>query len=316
MQIKAEIIADSYCANRITTFLVTAPRIILCEINTHKMISKNAASSRAIPVSKRIEQVRDNGFIPTFWGLNKPGMQASECMTLADQVEAEELWYTAKDFASSIASRMDKLKVHKSIANRIIEPYAWVSQLLTATEWGNFFNLRVDEAAQDEFHELAGQMLLEYQNSQPVTLKPGEWHVPFDSKDNQEFPIEDRLKVSAVRCARLSYEKHDGATNFQEDLKFAQEKLLGPGHMSPFEHSAQAQGEFAFENMDSLNEYLKDENARWDGENFWWGPYRNWTQFRKTLAGENREEFNAENLLEGWSRRRIQRGYDQIESYV
>ena len=64
--IKAEIIADSLSpqGHRLTTFICVFPRIVLAEFNTHRMLSRNSASSRAIPFNKMLEMVKTNPFIP------------------------------------------------------------------------------------------------------------------------------------------------------------------------------------------------------------------------------------------------------------
>src|SRR6185369_7117160 len=87
--IKAEIVADSINekGNRITSFIVTFPRIILAEKNTHRVFSRNSASSRAIPFPKMVKSVRENPFIPIAWQKDHKGMQGTEYFSKEEKFE-------------------------------------------------------------------------------------------------------------------------------------------------------------------------------------------------------------------------------------
>ena len=87
MSYDARIIADSMGPNgaRVTTFELTMPRIVLAEHNTHRMYSRNAASSRAIPVEKMLTPIEEAPMLPVWWGKNQSGMQARE--VLSDEVD-------------------------------------------------------------------------------------------------------------------------------------------------------------------------------------------------------------------------------------
>jgi thymidylate synthase ThyX len=82
--ISAKIIADSISeseyGDRITTFELEYPRFIHGELMTHRLFSRNAASSRAIPINKMMDQVLTAPAMPVEWGLNKSGMQAEEML--------------------------------------------------------------------------------------------------------------------------------------------------------------------------------------------------------------------------------------------
>lgn len=171
MKISAKIIADTignmgniFCS-RLTTFEITYPRTILCEVNTHLVLSKNTASSRAIPVKKRSQSVIDNPALPVWIGENQPGMQASKTSPNAEA--AKTLLIENSIQQADLAYKLDQLNIHKQIANRVMEPYTWVTQVITGTNWMNFFAQRCSEAADPTFDVLAGLMLIEFINSVP-----------------------------------------------------------------------------------------------------------------------------------------------------
>lgn len=145
--IKAQIVADSKneFGNRITTMVVTFPRIILAEFNTHRMLSKNSASSRAIPFEKMVKAVEENPFIPIAWQKDHKGMQGTEYLTGDYAEQAEFDWLQARNDAVNHAKGMSKggnFAVTKQLCNRLLEPFMWHTVIVTATEWENFFALR------------------------------------------------------------------------------------------------------------------------------------------------------------------------------
>src|SRR5574343_695621 len=125
MNISAIIVADSIGTNekRITTMQLKFHRFILPEFNTHRMFSRNASSSRAIPTAKLIKQTRSNPVMPVFWGKNQAGMQAREEMGLNAKLNAIEEWQNAAINAADSAEYMTKIGCHKQIVNRILEPF-------------------------------------------------------------------------------------------------------------------------------------------------------------------------------------------------
>jgi thymidylate synthase ThyX len=231
---------------RLTTFQITAPRFILAEINTHKMISKNSASSRAIPVAKSIEAVLDDPFVPAEFGRNQKGMTQGEALPSLASLASQRVWRTAIAAAVNHANALDKLNVHKGLANRVIEPFKWHTCILTGTDWSNFFALRTAENAQPEFRTIAEMMKHEYDFSAPGYREPWMWHLPlitmedldpYDAIEPAAWPWQQLAKISAARCARVSYLTHDGKRDPEADIKLA-DFLMANGHLSPFEHVA------------------------------------------------------------------------------
>jgi thymidylate synthase ThyX len=144
-KISARIIADSIGpqGNRITTMVLTYPRIIHAEFMTHRMFSRNAASSRAIPASKMIKNIEEDPFIPVAWQKAHKGMQGIEYFTEEYDINiAKEHWLRAREYAITEARALTSLPATKQIANRLLEPFQWYTCIVTATEWENFFKLR------------------------------------------------------------------------------------------------------------------------------------------------------------------------------
>lgn len=245
MTIQAKIIEDSISieGKRITTFQLLYPRFIHAELMTHRVFSRNASSSRAIPVKKMIQMVREEPAMPIHWGKNQPGMQAKEEIQRVGA--AQDIWLRAARNAANIAEELHQIGLHKQVANRILEPFQHISVVLTSTEFDNWFELRAHPDAQPEIQYLAKEMQLRREYSAPKILEVGEWHLPYvteDERNDQFFKANPELlrQVSAARCCRVSYLKHDGsAASISDDLALC-EKLVGakPLHASPFEHQA------------------------------------------------------------------------------
>jgi thymidylate synthase ThyX len=286
--IKAQIVCDSLAPSgvRLTTFVLTYPRFIHAEFMTHRVFSRNASSSRAIPVKKSIQMVRDNPVIPLAFTRNQKGMQGGEALDGAAHKAAVAAWLEGRDRAVEIAEKLADLEVHKQYANRILEPYATITVVCTATDWDNFFALRCHPAAQPEICLLATLMWEAYSLGTPESLPDGDWHLPmvtpeiamkaikdhFEKYPNAEFG-DFALRMSVARCARVSYLNHEGKEpTLEEDLKLY-DRLIGesPIHASPAEHQAMA---------------CSDPNVRF-------GNFRGWIQYRKTLPNENVEKFEG-----------------------
>ena len=278
--ISATIIADSISPDgvRITTFELEYPRFIHAEFMTHRLFSRNAASSRAIPVAKAIELVKEKTAMPIHWGKNQPGMSAKEEL---DVNVGKEIWLRGRDTAISIAKELADAGYHKQISNRGIEAYTMIKVVLTATEYDNFFWLRNHPDAQPEIAELARVMWEEYSDSVSIPLKANEWHVPyfkdgFWSPDMEES-LEDALAISASCCAQVSYRKLDDSLDKARDI-FKRLVESKPVHASPFEHQAtpltygmagdtQVKGTTHFDNKG----------------NAWSGNFRQWVQHRQLI---------------------------------
>lgn len=269
--IEAKVIEDSISqlGFRITTMQIKFHRFCLPEFNTHRVFSRNFSSSRAIPIAKLIEQVRNDPAIPVHWGKNQPGMSARVELSTDEQIEAISRWKSAASVAAANAQRLSDLGVHKQIVNRMIEPYMWATGIVTSTEWDNFFELRNHEDAQPEIHKLAQVMYAAREKSVPKVLLIGQWHLPYvTQEEDRSLPNALLSKISAARCCRVSYLKHDGESpSLSDDIKLF-ERLAGsePIHASPLEHQA---------TPDAC-----DENENWYNKRLH-GNLSGWIQFRK-----------------------------------
>ena len=269
MAYDAKVLADSISpqGRRLTTIEATLPRIVLAELNTHRQFSRNSASSRAIPVAKMLQRVKEDPFIPIWWGKNQKGMQAVEELDEVDRKRAIQHWLAARDNAISSVEILQAIDVHKQIANRLLEPWLWHTVIVTATEWANFFGLRRHKDAQPEFKKSADMIWDVREASTPKYIDYAGWHLPLiDVEDKTKFPaFEDLIWASAGRCARVSYLTHDGRRDLNEDVALAR-KLRISGHMSPLEHPARPQ--------------MPEESGRDTGN------FVGWIQLRKEIVGE------------------------------
>ena len=278
-KISAKIIADSLAPNgsRCTTFILQFPRIVLAEFNTHRMISKNSASSRAIPFEKMLEMVKTDPFIPLKWMKNHKGMQGNDYFDEEESSKLTAEWLTARDVVAGKAAWLNHLGVSKQITNRLLEPFLWHTVIATATDWENFFSLRAHSAAEIHIAELAYCMLHEYNESKPVQLRARDWHIPFGDRIDLDRLLKlegissandieiSKLKISTARCARISYLNFEGKDDYEADIKLFNQ-LSTSGHWSPFEHCAMANHSF---------------------ENNYIGNLKGFTQWRKTFNNEN-----------------------------
>jgi len=281
--IQAFIEADSLAPSgvRLTTFVLKYPRFIHAELMTHRVFSRNASSSRAIPVAKIIENIAEDPAMPIHWGKNQAGMQAYE--EHENPELGEKLWLKGLNEMIGIAEKMSKAGFHKQIVNRVLEPWSWIHVVVTATDFANFFALRNHHMAQPEIKKLAEEMWEAYQKSTPEERLPGVWHLPFVDDalykkaiiktGDYNATIALLLKCSTARCARVSYMNHDGTNpTIEDDLKLY-DRLMGahPLHASPAEHQAMAVG---------------DPNVRS-------GNLKGWIQYRKCCQGENITEYSG-----------------------
>ena len=296
MSFDAKVLADSVspAGRRLTTLEATFPRFVLAEFNTHRVFSRNSASSRAIPIFKQLRRVLEDPYVPIEFGANQPGMQAGAPLEGAARLAAEGEWLGARDDAvrrvlaliaapgevatgedlPAALARVEQaykgeerpadwLNVHKQVANRLLEPFMWHTVIVTATEWENFFNLRCHGDAQPEIRRIATAMRDAREASQPAELGDADWHLPLVRPEDREQAgsLEDLLKISAGRCARVSYLTHAGKRDLAADIGL-HDRLLESGHMSPLEHPARP----------------TDEE--------WCGNFRGWRAYRKDVPGE------------------------------
>lgn len=273
MTYSAKIIADSITADvkracvRLTTMEVVFPRIVLAEFNTHRMLSRNSASSRAIPVEKRITAVRAEPFVPELFGRNQKGMQAGSNLDAQEARKASEIWLQASLDACARAEQLSKIGVHKQLANRLIEPFGWHTVVVTATEWENYFALRCSRLAQPEIRIVSELMEEAYKASTPIEKRAGDWHLPYVTDDDVEVfsglvagetaPEMKLAEISTARCARVSYLTHDGSRDVVADFRL-HDTLLAGHHMSPLEHPA-----FVEDDEEDTRDFIGNFRAPW-----------------------------------------------------
>jgi len=313
--ISAEIVADSISeqGKRITTYVLEYPRIVHSEMLTHRLFSRNAASSRAIPVNSMIDLVNNSPAAPVHWGKNQSGMQAKEELEQPNKERVQALWKEAADFAASQADKMNLELAHKQIVNRILEPFQMIRVVCTATEYDNFFYLRYHADSQPEIAELARVMWEVREQSEPELLFPGEWHVPFvstvkkqlaayDSDGNcigdfvRQYFIEDEnhnkfiltleeaLKISASCSAQVSYRKAD--TSLEKALSIYDKLVtMKPCHASPLEHQATPMDMHTWEFESYEAGDVWDEGTTHCDKNgkLWSGNFKQWAQYRQLI---------------------------------
>lgn len=275
--ITAKVIADSVSITgvRITTMQLTYPRYIHAELMTHRVFSRNSASSRAIPIKKNLRDVRKNPAIPPHWGANQKGMQASTELQGWRLRCAKAVWTLHRSFSLSAAWCLAALGAHKQLGNRLVEVHNHITVLVTSTKWANFLALRDHAEAEPSMQELARAVMFARSNSTPIRLQEGEWHLPYISPHERATAvhIQDLLDISIARCARLSYFTLDTnqATTLQQDRDLAAKLLRQtPLHASPGEHQA-------------TPDPYKGKKERW-------GNLHGWIQYRKTLPNEAAED--------------------------
>lgn len=298
MTISAKIIADSINPQgvRITTLELEYPRFIHSELMTHRVFSRNSASSRAIPVNKMLETITLNPAKPIHWGKNEAGMQASQELDTNAKIMANALWDTAKINAVKISDKMHQTGVHKQIANRITEPFQHMKVVVTSTEWNNWDWLRYHPDAQPEIKSLAEKTIEARANSSPVMLFSGEWHMPyvktvvneklglqyFDENDNV-ISAHEAIMISASCCAQTSYRKSDTSL---EKAEMIYKRLIEsePCHASPVEHQA-----LAFDPEDKPYAWPEGITHMDRDGNFWSGNFRSWIQYRQLVPNNSKK---------------------------
>jgi len=256
--ITAKVICDSISEQgvRLTTFEIEYPRIVMSEFNTHRAVSKNSSSSRAIPVSKMLEHTKSINLKPIYFGSKKSGMQAGDELVGEDLQYAKSTWESALHSMVHSAKILDDCGVAKEVCNRLVEPFQLVKVVCTATDWDNFFNLRLHPDADPNICMLAYKMYQAMQESKPIKLKAGEWHLPYVEivnavKGDKNEPckaychpngydfltLEQAIKLSAASCASVSY-RTEGMTLEKADKIFDMLIKAEVIHSSPFEHLA------------------------------------------------------------------------------
>ena len=273
---KAEIIADSICRKgRLTTFLVTFPRIILPQVLTHRVFERCGASSRAIPTAKQIENLKDNPFVPERWGANQKGMQAYETLDAESASKCETVWKMLMESMCEGAEELARLGAHKQLASRPLETFGHMTMVISTTELDNFFTLRISDDAQDEIAILAKLMRTELENSVPVYRDialddKNSWHLPFvHDEERVAYDLNDLLAMSSARCARTSYLNHNSTKPTLEDDKRLYKMLTSSKHYSAISHCAKP-----ISYTDNYTHKSKNGDK-------WSGCFRHWFQLRQ-----------------------------------
>lgn len=306
--ISAKVIAHSHNGrgNEIITFELEYPRIIHSELMTHRLFSRNAASSRAIPVKTLIEMVRNEPAMPYRFGANQPGMQdkgVEHDGIVGAGYTGREWWKLAALSAARFAEELAEAGYHKQIANRLLEPFQRMKTVLTATEYENFWWLRVDADADPTIEALAIAMHKEYEASEPELLQPGQWHTPYvyhstDIKgnfagyyildENGEWPVdltlEEAKSISASCCAQVSYRRLNSTKDKALDI-YGRLLTGRKVHASPFEHQGTPMEEIdGYKNMQEYKCGWEDGVTHMDRDgDLWSANFKGWIQHRQLL---------------------------------
>jgi hypothetical protein len=284
----AKMICDSISSEniRLRTMQLRYPRIIHSEFMTHRAFSRNARSSRAVPVAQMIKEVKEDPFIPVHWGLNQKGMQAGQecnadvyfheyayekCLHQDLYCTRSDAWLYARDQALKIAQAFTEAGYHKQVVNRLIEPFTFIDVLVSATDFNNFYALRRHEAAEPHMRMLADAMWECEQASTPKYLHTGEWHLPFIAEEEQWADSATLTKMSVDRCKRISYKPYTNAKERDAEIKGHDDLINArPVHATPTEHQA-------------TPDELKSNGWKNPTEH---GNFRGWRQYRQMIPNE------------------------------
>ncbi len=261
-QIKVSLIEYSESVTtkkRLATFAIKIPKFVWGHVSSHRSLSRNSASSRAIPAKKIRTSVLKEPFIPLYFGENQSGMRAGEPLNGIRLFLAKKVWLWSRYIPVVFHFFGEKIGFHKEVLNRILEPWLMVDIVVSGTEWNNFIFLRKHQDAQPEIQYVAEQIETLLKNTQPKVLQSGEWHTPFILESESDIDIETKKKVSTARCARVSYKLFDGkVSNIEADIKL-HDRLSSSGHWSPFEHVAQAMNNSSrYGNLVGFKQYRKE----------------------------------------------------------
>lgn len=314
--ISARIVAKSKSAHSdtiITTWEYDAPKCILAELNTHNMLVKNAQSSRAVPVKKVIEQIRNNPVTPVHWGSNQAGMVAGEEINQSIAMrtwdgggyihDRDSAWKETADTIAELMELWSDAGYHKQIVNRIGEAFTMVRGVITGTEIDNFFHLRYHKDADPYIQELAKCMWEAYEQAETEVLYEGQWHMPYygdgywkpngshtyggTDLDINRHTLEFALKCSSAACGQVSYRKLDLS---EETVDRVWNRLMTGDiiHASVTGHQATPMKE-------PYNEHWHTDGVKWqdgithvdkDG-NFWSAQFKHWIMHRKLIPNES-----------------------------
>jgi len=304
-EMQAEVILASKTdtgAPPIVTMRVRYPRIIHAEVMTHRVFSRNARSSRAVPIKTMLAEILNNPFVPWHWGKNQKGMQADEeCkarvsyrhLDMFEFTDRHSAWLHARDAAVNIAQGFDEAGYHKQIVNRLLEPFMWIDVLITATNWDNFFWLRDHKDAEPHIADLSRLMKQAYDAADFQILEAGKWHLPYITREDRiavhnmtpDYSEQNLLlsKFSSSRCARISYKPFDGDASYERELdRYYSLVSSDRVHASPLEHQAtpDVKGYWA-----DSGAFIHESDGDWDRSDLH-ANFTGWIQYRKTVPGE------------------------------
>lgn len=288
MQVEVILASAANGCPHIYTIRMRYPRPIHGEIMTHRVFGRNARSSRAVPVKTMLNEVRTVPYVPWHWGKNQKGMQASEeCNELIvpshwigeGGLTREEAWLHLRDECADIAEAFMNAGYHKQNPNRLLEPFSWIDTLITATQWDNFLWLRQHHAAEPHLQDLANLTAKAIEEAHVQNLTTYDWHLPYITEEDWHSApnkgAKDWLcKVSAARCARISYKPFDGQASYERELErynllVTDERV----HASPLEHQAKPDKKHPEDSTGWRNPHLH-------------GNLTGWIQHRKMIPNE------------------------------
>lgn len=269
----AKILLDSIndFGDRLTTVELTIPKWLQAELNTHRLFTRSSASSRARPNAVIMQEIAEFPVIPVAWLRNQSGMQGGEQLQPHESAECDADWLEIRDLILESApyKRLVRRNVAKQTINRLLESWMFTKIIVSATDFSGFFFQRCHKAAQPELRVVAEEFQAKFKASVPTHLPAGHWHLPLIREDEQDLDLPVAIRVSAGRCARASYQTHDGIRSIDADLDLFDRLTLrpdetDPAHWSPLEHVARSQ-------------YIR-RNC---------GNFRGFTQLRKFFANEH-----------------------------
>lgn len=269
--------------------------LVHAEFLRHRTLGRCVKSNRAIPMKTIRKEVLEKPYSPVFIGKNQAGMVADSEMKFKGFWEG--LYKAARYPMCAVHWLADKCGAHKEWANRLLNPWQYVSETITATEWDNLYNLRVHKDAQKDIYEVVKLIHKAQKMSKPLELKAGEYHVPYVTRkftegvlkyfdnDGTELSVEQAIQASAARCARSSYNNHDKTTaNYQNDVVLYNNLIESePKHASPVEHQATPMSV-------PVQDYVQDVGSAEEGVthedregNYWSGNLKGWVQYRQLI---------------------------------
>lgn len=306
MTIEVKVIADSISEHkkRITTLELRYPRFIHAEFMTHRVFSRNASSSRAIPTKRMLDTVTNETALPVRWVMNEPGMQGYTEAPPEIVSQAEKIMATAVDYAVEMSEQLEALGLHKQHVNRLTEPFQHIRVVLTSTEWYNFFRLRSHETAEPTMQALSDAIGEALEVSNPRHLDRGSWHLPYVNDVDREMIYQHQagikvyphwfpphagsradlmylnIAVSAARCARTSYQNFEGkVSTVEEDIALFNKLIQSqPIHASPVEHQACPDWKTVATGNNSVYHWANPSRH---------GNLVGWQQARKYIPGED-----------------------------